>query len=311
MPAETILAEEPTVTTQEPVLKARHRPWQTAGKIVTVLVGVAVVAVLALNENFDWPTVGTYLFDPRVLAGIGVTLMLTVVAMLIGIGLGIVLAVMRLSSSRFLREASGLYIWLARGIPVLLQLILWYNLAALFPATQWQVPFLSGVAVEFDANKLISPFTAAILGLGLSESAYMAEIVRGGILAVDAGQMEAGRALGMARALVMRRVVLPQAMRVIVPPTGNEVITMLKSTSLVSVIALADLLYSVQRIYAQNYRVIPLLIVASAWYLVMTSVLTFGQMAIERRLGRGYQSSAGRGSVVARWFRTTREGGAA
>jgi len=180
-------------------------------------------------------------------------------------------------------------------------LILWYNLAALFPATTWDVPFLSGVAVEFDANRIISPMLAAILGLGLSEAAYMAEIVRGGILAVDAGQMEAARALGMPRWVGMRRIVLPQAMRVIVPPTGNEVITMLKSTALVSVIALADVLYSVQKIYAQNYAVIPLLIVASLWYLAMTTVLSAGQRYLELRLGRGYAGSLARTGLLSRW----------
>lgn len=231
------------------------------------------------NPRFEWSVVGEYFFSVRVLHGLLLTLELTVISMAIGVVLGVLLAVMRLSHNPLVSGASWFYIWLFRGTPVLVQILFWFNITALYPNIgigSW----------SFDANNLITPFIAAILALGLNEGAYMAEIVRAGILSVDEGQSEAGAALGMSRLQVMRRVVLPQAMRVIVPPTGNEAISMLKTTSLVSVIAVTDLLYSVQLIYAANYRTIPLLLVASIWYLMVTTLLSIGQYYIERHFGR-------------------------
>ncbi len=206
--------------------------------------------------------------------------------MVIGVLLGVLLAVMRLSPNPMVSGGSWLYIWFFRGTPVLVQLIFWYNIAALYPKIGLGIPFGPSF-VHPDANTLIKPFTAAILGLGLNEGAYMAEIVRAGIISVDEGQGDAARALGMTRTQTMRRVVLPQAMRVIIPPTGNETISMLKTTSLVSVIAVADLLYAVGTIYATNFKTIPLLIVASIWYLACTSILYVGQHYLERYYGRG------------------------
>jgi polar amino acid transport system permease protein len=261
-------------------------PVRHPGRWIAALI-VAVIAVLLArsvitNPRFEWDVVGDYLFDARVLRGIVTTLELTVVAMLIGILGGVLLAVMRLSPNPMVSGSSFAYIWIFRGTPVLVQLLFWNFVAAVYPQITFGLPF-----VHLDANDLIKPFTAAILGLGLNEAAYMSEIVRAGILSVDEGQNEAAQALGMTRVQILRRIVLPQAMRVIIPPTGNETISMLKTTSLVSVIAYSELLYSVQLIYAQNYKTIPLLIVASLWYLFFTSVLSVGQYFLERRFGRG------------------------
>jgi polar amino acid transport system permease protein len=193
---------------------------------------------------------------------------------------------MRLSPNPLLSNVAYGYIWFFRGTPVLVQLIFWFNLAVLVPNISLGIPF-GPTFVSWDTNSVITPFVAALLGLGLNEAAYMAEISRAGIQSVDEGQVEASSALGMSRAQTMRRIVLPQAMRVIIPPTGNEVISMLKTTSLVSVVAMPELFYNTQQIYARTYQTIPLLIVASIWYLILTSVLTTGQFYIERHYGRG------------------------
>ena len=263
----------------------RHWGRWLAAAIVLV-VGVAVVRSVATNARLEWSVVGEYLFDERVLEGLRVTLELTVISMAIGIVLGVLLAVMRLSPNPLLARASWLYIWFFRGTPVLVQIIFWYFISAAYPKINIGIPF-GPAFIHGDANTLIKPFTAAILALGLNEGAYMSEIVRAGIISVDEGQADAAHSLGMTRLQTMRRIVLPQAMRVIIPPTGNETISMLKTTSLVSVIAVPDLLYAVQSIYAVNFRTIPLLIVASIWYLVCTSVLYVGQYYLERYYARG------------------------
>ncbi|MDD4887434.1 MAG: amino acid ABC transporter permease, partial [Thiomonas sp.] len=265
-------------------IPARHPGRWIAAAAVFVLV-VAMAYSFTTNPRFEWSVVGEYFFSVRVLHGLLLTLELTVISMLIGVALGVLLAVMRLSHNPLVSGASGFYIWLFRGTPVLVQILFWFNITALYPNIgigSWSL----------DANNLITPFIAAILALGLNEGAYMAEIVRAGILSVDEGQSEAGAALGMSRLKIMLRIVLPQAMRVIVPPTGNEAISMLKTTSLVSVIAVSDLLYSVQLIYAVNYRTIPLLLVASLWYLLVTTLLSIGQFYIERHFGRSATRTA-------------------
>ena len=231
--------------------------------------------------------IGHYLLAARVLRGLVATLELTAISMAIGIALGLMLAVMRLSPNPLVSTASWLYVWLFRGTPVYVQILFWYNVAALYPRLSLGLPFGGPQLLHANANTLITVFAAAILGLGLNEAAYMAEIIRAGILSVSEGQSEAAYALGMTRLKTLRRIVLPQAMRLIIPPTGNETISMLKTTSLVSVIAYTELLYSVQEIYDVNYETIPLLIVASIWYLVITSVLSVGQYYLERRFRRG------------------------
>jgi polar amino acid transport system permease protein len=258
--------------------------WIAAGVIFVFI--VALARSVATNPRFQWGVVGHYLFTGPILRGLVVTLELTALAMAIGIVLGIVLALMRLSQSALLSGVSWVYIWLLRGTPVLVQLLFWNFIAALYPSIDLGIPFGPSF-VHLDANSLITPFVAATLALGLNEGAYMSEIIRAGIISVDEGQTDAAQALGMTRLKTMRRIVLPQAMRVIIPPTGNETISMLKTTSLVAFIALTDLLFSAQLIYARTYQTIPLLIVASIWYLAVTSVLSVGQYYIERYFGRG------------------------
>jgi polar amino acid transport system permease protein len=251
-----------------------------------LVIAVALIRSAVTNPRFEWGIVGHYFWSSDVLHGLLVTLELTVISMVIGIVLGVVLAVMRLSPNPLVSSASWLYIWFFRGTPVLVQLLFWNFVSALYPKISIGIPF-GPEFFSLDANKTITPFVAAILGLGLNEGAYMSEIVRAGILSVDEGQTDAAQALGMTRLQTMRRIVLPQAMRVIIPPTGNETISMLKTSSLVSVIAYKELLYTVTLIYAANYKQIPLLLVASIWYLIVTTVLSIGQYYIERYYGRG------------------------
>jgi len=264
----------------------RH-PGRWIASAVVVVLAATLINSAATNPRFGWHIVGQYFFSSRVLHGLVVTLELTVVAMAIGITLGVVLAVMRLSPNPLTAGASWLYIWFFRGTPVLVQLLFWSFVSALYPKVSLGIPFGGPVLFSGNANTVITPFVAAILGLGLNEGAYMAEIVRAGIISVEEGQTDAAQALGMTRLQTLRHIVLPQAMRVIIPPTGNETISMLKTSSLVSVIALSELLYSVQLIYAVNFRQIPLLMVACLWYLIVTTVLSIGQYYIERRFGRG------------------------
>jgi polar amino acid transport system permease protein len=246
-------------------------------------VGCVFLAYLAVTiPAFRWDIVAKYFFS----------------AQLIGVALGTVLAVMRGVRTKAVSAAAGLYIWFFRGTPVLVQLIFWFNLASLLPRLSLGIPFTDTVFASVDTNTLISPYTAALLGLGLNQAAYTAEIVRAGILSVPRGQLDAASSLGMTRLLTMRRVVLPQAMRVIIPPIGNETIGMLKATSMVSVLAMPDLLFSAQVIYAKNYQIIPLLITASIWYLLLTSILTVVQGRIERRFSPHEQVlQTGRGRV--------------
>jgi polar amino acid transport system permease protein len=250
------------------------------------LVGASLIRSAITNPRFQWNVVGDYLFDHRILHGVEVTLLLTGVAMAVGILLGILLAVMRLSPNPLLSGGSALYVWFFRGTPVIVQIFFWYFISAVYQTIDLGIPFGPSF-IHLEGNAVITTFVAAILGLGLNEGAYMAEIVRAGIISVEEGQTDAAQALGMTRAQTMRRIVLPQAMRVIIPPTGNETISMLKTSSLVFAIAYTELFYSAQLIYATNYKNIQLLIVVSIWYLFMTSVLSIGQYYLERYYGRG------------------------
>ncbi|MGW3954331.1 amino acid ABC transporter permease [Streptomyces sp. NPDC004752] len=260
----------------------RH-PGRWVASAVLLFLVVFLVQGWTANPRMQWSTDGTYLFDPTVLSGLGTTLWLTVISMAIG---GILLAVLRMSANPVLSSLSGIYIWAFRGTPLLVQLLFWYFLSAIVPQIGLGIP-RGPTFVQFSTNQLIGQMTAALLGLGLNEAAYMAEIVRAGIASVDSGQTEAADALGMTRAQTMRRIVLPQALRVIIPPTGNQVISMLKTTSLVFAIAVPELLTSIQGIYSHNFQQVPLLTVACAWYLLVTSVLYIGQHYLERRFLRG------------------------
>ncbi|HWK47169.1 MAG TPA: amino acid ABC transporter permease [Stellaceae bacterium] len=272
-------------TARRPVAYGRGLLW-VATLAVTLYLGWAV----AHNKNFEWGVVAQWFTAPSILRGLSVTLGLTLVSMLIGVALGLLLAVARLSDNRLPRTLSGLYIWIFRGTPLLVQLIFWYNLSLLFPALSIGIPFGPTLAT-WKTNDLITPLTAAFAGLALNEAAYMAEIIRGGLLSVDRGQYETAEAFGMTRARALRRIIIPQAMRSIVPPTGNQLISMIKATSLVSVIAMGDLLYSVQAVYNRTFEVVPLLMVSVLWYLLITSILNAGQSAIERYYGRGQRSA--------------------
>ena len=282
------MASEPAEPVRPDEIKAIpvRRPGRWVAAALILYLSAALGKSVATNPRFEWGVIGHYFTSSRVLQGLVTTLELTALCMAIGIVIGILLAVMRLSPNPLVSATSWLYIWFFRGTPVLVQILFWGYISALYPRLSLGIPF-GPQFVHFTANSVISPFVAGMLALGLNEGAYMAEIVRAGIISVEEGQTEAAQSLGMTRFQTMRRIVLPQAMRVIVPPTGNETISMLKTTSLVSVIAVTDLLYSVELIYAVNYRTIPLLIVASIWYLIVTTLLSFGQYYLERYFGRG------------------------
>jgi polar amino acid transport system permease protein len=254
--------------------------------LILVVIAGWIAYTFATAPLLHWEYVQNWFFSRRILDGLVATLYLTVIAMFIGVGLGILLAVMRLSPNPVVSSFGWMYVWLFRGTPILVQLLLWNNISIIFQHISIGIPGIGSV-YDADTIKVVTPLVAAILGLGLNEAAYMSEIVRAGIISVDVGQTEAAQALGMTRLQTMRRVVLPQAMRVIIPPTGNETISMLKTTSLVSVIAFTELLYASSLIYSVNYKVIELLIVASIWYLIVTSVLSVGQYYVERHYARG------------------------
>jgi polar amino acid transport system permease protein len=276
---------QPGPSEQIQAVPVRH-PGRWIAAAIVALIAASLIRSAIDNPNFKWDVVGKYLFDQRILDGIVKTLELTFLAMLVGVVLGVLLAVMRLSPNFLIRGTGWFYVWVFRGTPVLVQILLWNFIAALYPTIDLGIPFGPSF-IHLNANDFITPFVAGLLALGLNEGAYMAEIVRAGIISVEEGQTEASTALGMTRTQTMRHIVLPQAMRVIIPPTGNETISMLKYTSLVSVIAVPELLYSAQLIYAQNFQQIPLLIVVCIWYLAITSVLSIGQYFLERHYGRG------------------------
>jgi polar amino acid transport system permease protein len=253
--------------------------------------GIAVLVTmfinsLATNPNWQWQFQWRNAFNSPVMQGVWTTLWLTVVSMVVGVLLGIVLAVMRLSPNPVLSGAAWSYIWVFRGTPVLVQLVIWANLGSLYRTVSLGIPFGPGW-LSADTRNLVPNAVAALLGLGLNEAAYMSEIIRAGILSVDEGQSEAAAALGLSRMQTMRRIVLPQAMRVVVPPTGNETISMLKTTSLVSAVPFAELFFQTTSIGSRTFQVFPMLVTASLWYLSMTSVLMVGQYYLERYYARG------------------------
>ncbi|MFT4213774.1 MAG: amino acid ABC transporter permease [Microbacterium sp.] len=243
---------------------------------------------LVTNENYEWDVFGHYFLSGPVLQGVGITLFLTAVTATIGFLLGTGLALARLTRSPLLNSAAWLYIWFFRSVPLVVQLVVWYNLGYLYPTLGLGTPFTTDFwIVEFPTVQLISAFAAAILGLSLHQAAYSAEIIRGGLLSVDQGQLEAASALGIPPARRLTRIILPQAMRTIVPNATNEVIGLVKGASVVFVIAIPELFYAVQVIYNRNSRVIPLLLVAVVWYTIITTILSIAQYYIERYYARG------------------------
>ncbi|MFI6037042.1 amino acid ABC transporter permease [Streptomyces sp. NPDC051315] len=264
-------------------IPVRHYGRWVSGVVVLALLVLLVIAFA--QGDIQWQAVSDKLFDSTVIAGAGRTLLISILAMVLGVVLGIVLAVMRLSKNPVTSSVAWLYIWFFRGTPVYVQLLLWFNLALIFPVLNL------GPIYKDEMTDVMTPFMCALLGLGLNEAAYMAEICRAGLLAVDEGQTEAAHALGMSHSKTLRRIVIPQAMRVIVPPTGNEFINMLKTSSLVYAVTYNELLRSTSVIGSTSYAVMEMLFVASIWYLVMTSVFSVFQYYLERYYARGSSRS--------------------
>ncbi|WP_406057069.1 amino acid ABC transporter permease [Streptomyces sp. NBC_01077] len=274
----TLVKTPSTAPPAEPpprIVPARRAGQWTAAGLVLALLALGLVSVVR-NKAFQWDVVAEYFTSASVLRGLGLTLWLTALVMALGFVLGTLLAVLRLSANPVLRAVSWGYVWFFRSTPILVQLLFWFNIGALYPQ-------ILGV----NTVNLLGPVSVAVIGLTLHEAAYAAEVVRGGILSVDRGQLEAAQSLGLGRWRRLSRIVLPQAMRAIVPPAGNMLIGTLKGTSIVSVIAVQDLLYSTQLVYHRTYEVIPLLLVATLWYVAVTSVLSLGQYYVERHYARG------------------------
>ncbi|MFD2841578.1 amino acid ABC transporter permease [Populibacterium corticicola] len=265
-------------------------PHRNYGSWVATAVAAVLLAMVAnsllTNQRWEWDVVFKYLTWPSVLEGVWGTIRLTVVSAVIGFGLGTVLALMRLSRSSLLQWIAWAYTWVFRSVPLILQLLLWYNLAYLYPTLTLGIPFGPGFH-EFGTLDVINKFGAAVLGLGLSQAAYSAEIVRAGILGVDQGQHEAAAALGLPAKRQNTKIILPQAMRTIVPTSVNEIIGLVKGTSVVYVLAYSELFYTVGVIYGRNQRVVPLLMVAAIWYLVITTFITIVQFYVERHYSKG------------------------
>ena len=286
-----------------PIVRLRH--W---GRWVSAVVIVALLAalVVALSEaRIEWGSVPEFVVYRVMIIGLVNTVLLAVIAQSVAIALGIVIALMRRSANPVAKWFALAYIWLFRGLPVLLQILIWYNLALVFPVISIPLPF-GGHLLNEPTNVLVSAFTAALLGLALNESAYMAEIVRAGLNSVDGGQTEAAKSIGMSPILTLRRVVLPQAMRVIIPPTGNDFIDMLKGTSIASVIGVTELLHAANNISSRNLLVMETLFAAAIWYLVVVTIAGVGQHYLERTFGAAERSIAAQAAKALRAVPLTR-----
>ncbi|MFT4063791.1 amino acid ABC transporter permease [Paraburkholderia sp.] len=259
----------------------RRRYWGRYAASVAIIALLAYVVFAFAHGQIEWRYVGRFMTARSIMMGLVNTVVMTILAMALGIALGVLTAIMRLSSNPVLGTVAKAYVWLFRGTPVILQLLLWFNLALVFPTLG--IPGLFSLRTV----DVMTPFLAALLGLGIHQGAYTSEVVRAGLLSVDTGQYEAAKSIGMPRLQALRRIILPQAMRVIVPPIGNELVGMVKLTSLASVIQYAEILHNAENIYYANARVIELLIVAGLWYLVVVTVLSFLQARIERHYARG------------------------
>jgi polar amino acid transport system permease protein len=304
-------------------IPVRH-PGRWAASAVVLVLAAMFVHMLVTNPAFQWTFIKDNAFSTPVINGAKNTLVLTVLSMVAGVALGIVLAVMRLSPNPVLSGTAWVYVWFFRAVPRVVLLILFGNLGVLYSRYEFGIPFDRQIAaltgLSFDgrffgvsANTILTAFVAALLGLALSEAAYMAEIVRAGISSIDEGQTEAAQSLGLSRGRLMRRIILPQAMRVIVPPTGNETIAMIKDTALVAFVPYYELFFQLQAIGARTFQLFPMLVAACLWYLAMTSVLMVGQHYLERRYSRGTRLSterAQRASMMRTWLRLPSNWGA-
>ena len=265
---------------------ARRHPWRWVGVVVVLVLLAQFINGLATNPGWDWPTFARFFMTRTIIEALWTTVQLTIYGTLLGFALGVVLAAMRLSQSPFLQVVSWGYVWVFRSIPLIVQLLFWFNISYLYQRLSFGVPF--GPALfSVQTNNVLGALSAAVLGLALHQAAYAAEIIRGGLLSVDQGQIEAAAALGIPRLRQFRRIVFPQAMRSILPNAANEVISLFKGTSIVSVMAIPELFYQVQVIYGRNSRVVPLLMVATLWYIVLTTLLSIGQYYLERHFARG------------------------
>ncbi|MEV4347264.1 amino acid ABC transporter permease [Actinoplanes sp. NPDC049596] len=282
-PAPAASPETPDLT----IVPARH-PWRWVAAAAVLVLVAQFLHGLATNPGWDWGTFFGYFFEESVMQALLITLELTFAGAVLGFAGGILLAPMRLSKNPVLKSVSWTFIWVFRSVPLIVQLLFWANLGYLYDKLQIGVPFGPGF-LHFETRSLVSAFGAALLGLALHEAAYAAEIVRAGILSVDQRQMEAAAALGIPRLRQFRRIVLPQAMRAILPNAANELVNLLKSTSVVYVLAIGELFYQVQVIYGRSGRVVPLLMVATVWYVILTAVLSVLQHYTERHFGRGYR----------------------
>lgn len=264
------------------------RPGRWISAVIVAIFALLLAKGFITNDNYQWDVVGKWLFSKTIVSGVVYTLILTVIAMVIGTILAITFAIMRQSVNPVLRWVATAYIWFFRGTPIYTQLIFWSLLPTLYPQIELGIPFAPPF-VSFDTATYFTPFWMAFVGLGLNEGAYLAEIIRAGLLSVDKGQWEAATALGMPQSMIFRRIILPQAMRVIVPPIGNETISMLKTTSLVSAIPFTLELTFVASTKGQSlFQPVPLLIAAALWYLFITSILMWIQAHIERYFGKGF-----------------------
>lgn len=270
--------------TQLKTVPLRH-PYRWAAATVVVVSLLLLVRGAAGNPKLQWDLVAHYLFDQQILQGLLQTCLLTLTIMVVAVIVGGIAALMVLSPSPLLSLPAKGFIWLFRGAPALVQLVVWYNLSLFVERIELTIPGI-GTLFSISTNDIMTPYVAAVLALGLHEAGYMAEIIRNGIQSVGKGQTEAALCLGMKPSRLMFRIIIPQAMRVIIPPTGNETINLLKTTSLVSTIAVADLLYSAQAIYSRSFETIPLLIVVTVWYLVIVTLMSIGQYYLERHFSR-------------------------
>ena len=290
------------------VPQKRYGIW--VGTVFALLLAAMIFRAFASNPAFAWGTAVDYLLHPSIMRGLGNTLVLTVLIMVAAIIIGTIVAVMRVSPSPVLRAFASAYVWFFRGVPALIQLIFWFNLSLLVREVSLTLPFV-GTLASVKTNDFMTPFFSAVVALSLCEAGYMAEIIRAGIKSVPSGQAEAASALGMPYRMILKRITLPQAMRFVVPPTGNEAINLLKMTSLVTFIAVDDLFYSAQSIYARTFETIPLLIVVAFWYLAVVSIMSVGQHFLERYFGRSDKRTESITMQVLRNAFGMRRGGAA
>ncbi|MDF0546009.1 amino acid ABC transporter permease [Sphingobium sp. H39-3-25] len=295
MTAKNLVLDRNEAAAKAPRIVQAASAWRWAGLAFVGFIITWIAYQMLVNPGFEWGVVTQYLLDSTVLWGVAMTIELTVLVMLIGAVIGVVIAVMNVSGDPVLGFCARGYVWFFRGVPPLVQLVFWYNLASLFPELSLGLPFGGPKYFSISATEAISSFTAAMLALGLVEGAYMAEVVRGGLLSIDPGQTEASKALGHTPWQTFRVVILPQAMKSIVPPTGNQVIGALKFTSLASVVALGELMHSVELIYSDNFQIVPLLMVAALWYVFLVSILSIAQFYIERHYSKGWRKQTAGG----------------